>query len=321
MGPPSLPLRSLSHARLSARSSFAMTGHAGSPNGKAGQSTTTDVQVARCLGSPHPKVPRLPSLMEICLRVLLEPEEGDLESGKMLLEQFESGCLVNLNKNLDGNLIKSLEAARRSAVKAWGRVRPASTTKSANGTWCSGIESDALPTRRVRKPKEVLDSYGLFANNQDSVPASMDFLAADEEDGGEASNEWSGEEEKQTPRRVISIEEQLDQGDDSKQNPWFNRCPNPRHYPASSSHRQSSSSSSTTPFDWPGPIAGGRIFSKSSVSRLEWVSHVAGISVAQVRLDEVQASQGTETPTLALGTNCIPLQWRGCSSNCLDFLE
>ncbi|UZJ57021.1 hypothetical protein CBS101457_006341 [Exobasidium rhododendri] len=345
MGPPSLPLRSLSHSRLSSRNNFAMTGRAESlSSGNTSRieaQATSEEQIARCLGNFNPERPKLPSLMETCLRVLLEAEEGGPEDGKILLEHYESGCLVNMNRSLNGSMIKSLEAARRSATKTWGRLRP---TSKAQGTWCTGAKTnemkDLRSARQSKKtkltPSPPLGSYGLFAKDRDSVPAMMtDFLSPASGDDGEASNEWSGEEERPTSRRVINVEEQLDMGDDSRINPWFNRCPNPQHYVLSNNdvdplhpfskqqqreQQEQQKTGLSTSFDWPGSRIGGRIFSKASVTCLEWVSHVAGVSVAQVRLDEIAVSQKTKTPKYALGTNCIPLQWRGCGPRCLDFL-
>jgi hypothetical protein len=292
MGPPALPARAWSHSRLAPHPSFA---HAGLQSAaEAGSSKSADeVRLARYLSKTFQIAPRLPTLMDICIRVLLESEHDDDDTSdekKILLEMFESGFLVNLNKSLDTKIIKALEAARRSAVKAWGRVRPASTRE---GTWCSGAEaseSSAAPLRTTRK-------------DQSSLAWS---------DLDEASNEESEEENR--PRRVQSIEEQLDKGDDSRLNPFFNRCPNPRHY------KSSTSSSPNTPFDWPGPITSGKVFYQSGIQRLEWVSHVANVAVSQIRLDDVADGVENKKPILAKDTTLIPLQWRGCGPSCLDFL-
>ena len=309
MGPPALPLRR--HSRLAPRSSFAMAGQSPSAS-SAGPTECADVQLARCLPRVCQSTPRLPSLIETCIRVLLEPDEAD-EQGQILLEQYESGCLANLNKSLDGSIIKSLEAARRSAIKAWGRVRPAAADE---GTWCSGAAIDGVRTGRGRAAK----AHGALSASSDPL---AEHFEQETDDDGEASNEWSGEEDArpQQPSRPVSVEEELDRGDDSKRNPWFNRCPNPRHYEAIAARTQRTMSETTTCFDWPGPVAGGRVFARPGVQRLEWVSHVAGVAVSQVRLEEVAAVQNAKKPILAYGTGCIPLQWRGCGPSCLDFLE
>jgi hypothetical protein len=277
MGPPLLPARAWSHSRLAPQSSFALAGVQSA--GEAGSTTriSEEVKLARYLSTTSQIVPRLPSLTNICVRVLLEPEEGDTEEKRILLEMFESGCLVSLNKSLDTSIIKSLEAARRSAVGAWGRVRPASTRE---GTWCSGAEAKLF--KKVKKEENPL-SWG---------------------DLNEASNEESAEEQdtRQTALRVQSIEEQLDKGDDSRRNPWFNRCPNIRHHSAPFPVLSSSNSA----FDWPGPISGGKVFYQPSVQRLEWVSHIAVVA--------------SKKPIFAHETTLIPLQWRGCGPSCLDFL-
>lgn len=284
MGPPVLPVR---QSRFTSRTSFAISGQQSLGFNDIAMEPT---QLVRCLPSQHQISPRLPSLMEICMRVLLEPEEGDAEGKEILLESFESGCLVNLNQHLDVSLIKTLESARRSAVKAWRRVRPASVREA---TWCSGAEADETITMLSRRSKK----------------AEVKVKGED----GEASNEESAEDEdRSTLFRINNLEDQLDRGDDSRRNPWFNRCPNPRHY---------ASNVEDTPFDWPGSTSRGRIFSKPSVQRVEWVSHVAGVVVSQIRIEEVAEAQNGKNPISASKATLIPLQWKGCGPKCLDFLD
>lgn len=294
MGPPALPIR---QARFTSRTSFAMSGQQSLSFSHAAMEP---IQVVRCLPDQHQISPQLPSLMEICMRVLLEPEDGDAEGKEILLESFESGCLVNLNQHLDVSLIKTLESARRSAVKAWGRVRPASVRE---GTWCSGAEVDeasiiAAPRKRSGKA-EVKKTKG---------------------EEGEASNEESAEDEKDQSIffRVNNLEDQLDRGDDSRRNPWFNHCPNPHHYPTT---LNADDTLRSLAFDWPGSIGRGKLFSKPSVQRVEWVSHVAGVAVTQIRIEEVAEAQNGKDPILANNATLIPLQWKGCGPTCLDFLQ
>ena len=78
---------------------------------------------------------RLPSLLELCIVRLLSADE----TGGMLLENYETGCLEHLRYALDARVVAQLEAARRSAMRSWGtRTRTRSTAPVQKDAWFAG---------------------------------------------------------------------------------------------------------------------------------------------------------------------------------------
>lgn len=105
------------------------------------------------------------------------------------------------------------------------------------------------------------------------------------------------------PRREVSSV--LDnEGDDVECNPHFNVCPG-----CESGSPQANGQRS----DWP-TSQHRSVYSTPMETRLEWVSHIAGVCVTSVA--DTRSLLGKE----ARGTGVLPLLWRGCQKGCLDFL-
>ncbi|EPQ31346.1 uncharacterized protein PFL1_00681 [Pseudozyma flocculosa PF-1] len=83
--------------------------------------------------------------------------------------------------------------------------------------------------------------------------------------------------------------------------------------------------------DWPLDEAqhmSAPVFSRAGETRLEWISHIAGRKVSRMAEVQVDLDLDGDEGTADVGTgseysgdkNLIPIQWRGCSRGCLDFL-
>lgn len=107
---------------------------------------------------------------------------------------------------------------------------------------------------------------------------------------------------------ALDVDTALEQLDDASDNVWFQRCPGV--------HERITSASDATNTDWPTRTA-GPLFVRSAETRMEWVSHVAGVRVAKQAIEMAGATvQGTP----AASSGCLPILWRGCSPGCLRFL-
>lgn len=308
MGPPAIPLRSRAHVRLAGRTSFAMAGVQRGVDVASGQDPGVKV-IARVLGEQSSV--DFPTLKELCIRRLLRPEGSSSSNGAAhtLLDQYEAGSLSRLRFGLSTSIVKSLEAGRRSASCVWGQLRPAAAKQE---SWCSGAgqaigEKGRGHAMRKAQPSEL-------------VSDDIHMVDRDQLDEGEASAELSTDEELQSDRhaRTVDVEQELDEGDDARNNPWFNRCPNPRHVEPPSGHISFEHEEVS---DWPHSDP-AQLFAHTSVQRIEWVSHVAGYKVADISVspDLLNVGDSSKLP-LAQNSNCLPLLWRGCGPNCLDFLE
>lgn len=254
---------------------------------------------ARVLGPSERHSEGLPTLRELCMSRLLGAAEPDSPSGSrrsgrqlMLLETYDNGALRDLRYDLDSEIVRKLEAARRSATDTWGD-RPSLSggmRKSHGGSWCSGA--------------------GLRSSGPDAEMNGAD------------------------------VEAELDEGDDASQNPWYGRCPNPRH-----------GSGKPSELDWPVAVeeaSRAPIFVTPAETRMEWVSHVAGCQVgpevprllkraqaqkvllgapqsfgasAQSSSQRASVSPAVEDETLLDSGGLLPILWKGCRPGCLDFLE
>lgn len=276
MGPPPIPARAR-HAQ---------------------QASTDSEMMARYLEPMSDNPPSLPSLVEYCMRRLLEVEgsDNDHSSHQILLQNYEAGCLSALRHNLNRTIIRNLEAARRSAAGVWGRTRPGSG--ATEETWCTG----ARPVLEKAHKASVLSA------------APHSYHQVDRQDDGEASAEWSSEEDDRP--ELLDVEKELDRGDDSCQNPWFNQCPNPDHQSLTLQPQELIS-------DWPlldEHQLPSHTFVQPTSTRLEWVSHVGGYRVAQSHVSFAMSGKDQEKP-LVRNSDCLPIRWRGCGLHCLDFLH
>jgi Leucine-rich repeat (LRR) protein len=306
MGPPAVPSRARSSgtaARFASRSSFAAAGQRSGGDDEqidtsSSQETTSLPVIARFLSTELYAEVAFPNLKEVCLRRLLQPvRDGDKKALGTLLEHYEAGSLSRLDRGINVETVRALEAARRSSAGTWDQYRPDSTRAE---TWCSGALADSHWS-----DDDMLD--GRYDNSDD----------------GHASAEWSsgdGHEAyryQSNPRTGRDLEADLDQGDDAVGNPWFNRCPNPLH-----GHTENSIAvPSEVLSDWPSADA-TKVFAKPCVQRIEWVSHIGGYKVANTAVSSERLGiRDEKTKPLAENSGCIPILWRGCGVRCLDFLE
>ncbi|WFD03892.1 hypothetical protein MOBT1_002588 [Malassezia obtusa] len=111
---------------------------------------------------------------------------------------------------------------------------------------------------------------------------------------------------------ALDVDQLLEEEEDAGENVYFNRCPNARESaPATDGAR-----------DWPVAEAAMRdapLFTHACETRLEWVSHVAGVRVAKQGTELLVAASDARAQMQHSG--CLPLLWRGCSPGCLAFLE
>ncbi|CAD6940513.1 unnamed protein product [Tilletia controversa] len=327
-------------------------------NGRASYAGPTEIVVQ---GFP-------PLLGELCYRLLLSPSSSvasdsnnkrpDVAGGpqlqttrqedekrpsratqtpELVLDRWDRDELARLRQAQDSAVLRTLEAARRSAGRSWG-----------------GDSSEAERSLRGVKPSPVggLElEEGLDSEMSDgrSHPGGTD--------GGAFFAEVRGAE------CLVG-----DAGADASANPWFSRCPNPAHASvapvsntitatASSSEGEKkkkkstsasprtslspslSSSNGTSSSDWPVPPAQRNLsplFHRPAETRLEWVSHVAGLRIARVGFNTSVipgpfSAGGNNGSSDATGSgsagqvvseeDCLPLLWRGCSKGCLGFLD
>ncbi|SNX85866.1 uncharacterized protein MEPE_04575 [Melanopsichium pennsylvanicum] len=118
-----------------------------------------------------------------------------------LLEAYENGTLQSLVGELGHGLVPMLEAARRSATQDWG-------TKA-----------------RMRSNSSAAAKRS-FTRAQ---PGSDAFTAAPSKDGEVANKQMEHEDEAYDIFGSVEAPGSLDRGDDACANPWFSRCPNPKH--------------------------------------------------------------------------------------------
>ena len=125
-----------------------------------------------------------------------------------LLEAYENGTLQSLLGELGHGLVPMLEAARRSATNDWGtkaRMRSNSTAAAKMNNW-------------ARKQSVV----GAFLKDTLSE-ANGHILQAS------ASTSQEEKDESYDVFGGVDVPGSLDRGDDACNNPWFSRCPNPKH--------------------------------------------------------------------------------------------
>ncbi|TKY89537.1 hypothetical protein EX895_001322 [Sporisorium graminicola] len=138
-----------------------------------------------------------------------------------LLEAYENGTLQSLVGELGHGLIPLLEAARRSATQDWGtraRMRSNSTVAAKRNGWARTQSAvDAFPA------SEANANANAAQVSRGKVPASHD-----EQD--DSYDVFGG----------VEVPGSLDRGDDACTNPWFSRCPNPKHCEEGSRESQSS---------------------------------------------------------------------------------
>ena len=108
---------------------------------------------------------------------------------------------------------------------------------------------------------------------------------------------------------TLDVDTALEQLDDACDNVWFQRCPGEHERPGAGDAPGSGC-------DWP-PGPAGPLFVRAAESRIEWVSHVAGVRVAKQAI-EMAGTTVQDTPAASSG--CLPILWRGCSPGCLRFL-
>lgn len=356
---------------------------------------------ARFLGEVEfydPKTSGIPSLQELCIRALLSPPPISLPSpttnnsrGKTLLDNYENGVLSKCKGRLSVETFKTLEAARRSAGGRWGGIeigssssialtsssdRPFSRTAS-NSTNASRLSRSSLEKPKGKEEKASWCSEAQLMESFSEPTSEIDGMESDDADLSDFGT-GSGiiHQSMKSTVTPMAVETSLDNGDDSNSNPWFSRCPNPYHSRSdlnySSIHQAQSAQNEG--LDWPLVVMGdsngfnesGPIFRQPAEMRYEWISHIAGSKVANlknlktsftgskfvlkredVRVEEgkmlmstnpeaeviADSSDADETITegkkieekakgpLVDGSSCIPILWRGCSRNCLAFLQ
>ena len=223
-----------------------------------------------------------------------------------VLEVYENGALRELESPLrmQRKTIAALEAARRTMEGKWGSRSGITglggvTTRAAD-SWCSGVAGE-----------EERDEGQEDGDDADaSSPSSSEGEAPRASRTRSTSNNGG-------PSGVMDVSNELDtQGDDASLNPYFNRCPNPKHAQthALSSQAGGGSRAHDGLVDYPLSPATSHfapIFGKAMEQRLEWVSHIGGVKVA--------TANATTTGVDEMGL--IPVMWRGCKRGCLSFLE
>ncbi|SPO38876.1 uncharacterized protein PSFLO_04355 [Pseudozyma flocculosa] len=127
-----------------------------------------------------------------------------------LLEAYENGTLQSLEGELGRGLVPLLEAARRSATRDWGtkaRVSRSAASRKKSGSIGGGSGGGGAHARAQTV------AMGQAAGDSDSKASAAGADEAEDRDtfGG------------------IEAAGSLDRGDDACENPWFSRCPNPKH--------------------------------------------------------------------------------------------
>uniref|UniRef100_V5GEK6 Uncharacterized protein n=1 Tax=Kalmanozyma brasiliensis (strain GHG001) TaxID=1365824 RepID=V5GEK6_KALBG len=129
-----------------------------------------------------------------------------------LLEAYENGTLQSLVGELGHELVSKLEAARRSATQDWGtRARMRSTSNA------------AARRHGLARTQSVVDAFPAAtadAVNDGSASQTQTRQSSASQDEGEESYDVFG---------GVDVAGSLDRGDDACTNPWFSRCPNPKH--------------------------------------------------------------------------------------------
>lgn len=128
-----------------------------------------------------------------------------------LLEAYENGTLQTLVGELGHGLVPMLEAARRSATQDWGtkaRIRSNSST--------AGKKNDKARTQPIK------DTISSASQTSEDAAAAVSITGSTNKshEGDEAYDVFGG----------VDVPGSLDRGDDACTNPWFSRCPNPKHY-------------------------------------------------------------------------------------------
>lgn len=247
----------------------------------------------------------VPSLRDLCTRRLLGPADDDdalypshpRKRRKLtLIETLENGTLREMSAQsmLNESSLKQLESARRTATKAWNsrpELQPSRETQSSQG--------NPFGKRTFRTWASGADVFS--AQDASETRPSSDVLA------------------------------QLNRtGDDARENPWFNRCPNPAHLHQDAA-RRSIVSSRGSESEWPLDPSWVKeedmpIFQEAVERRIEWVSHIGGHKVVNMRTEMLEdASDSLNGAAQVLGplaanSGCLPILWRGCSRGCLEFL-
>ncbi|PWN89786.1 hypothetical protein FA10DRAFT_97449 [Acaromyces ingoldii] len=277
---------------------------------------TSQRGIARHLAA-HADPPRLPSLVEVCLRRLLEPlptgggvgggggdDEGEMnghgdghatDDARPLLEAYEAGSLLSLKTGgLHPDLLLRLEAARRSATGTWSRR---AVTGAANAA-ATGAHSSSAAGRAARRKRASWISRSVVssanANASKSTDGGWSSSSSSSSPSSPSSSSWAEADTEERGGVARDVEEQLDEGDDAVRNPWFSRCPCPRHVQgparrrgaAAGAARTASTTATTAAMnghdddlrDW--PRTQGPVFCSEGARRLEWVSHVGGFRVA-----------------------------------------
>ncbi|PWN24989.1 hypothetical protein BDZ90DRAFT_234596 [Jaminaea rosea] len=218
-----------------------------------------------------------------------------------LLESYENGALrdLEMGNQMETRTIRALEAARRTMEGKWGSrsgiTGLAGASAAGGDSWCRGVAG----TNRDHQVGAEGEEDG------DEADAS-----SSSSEGGAADADRKGSRMAPAPSGVMDVSSHLDtQGDDASLNPYFNRCPNPRHQETHSLSTQAGGVGSDGDFtvDYPLPPSKcpyAPIFDVAMEQRLEWVSHIAGVKVAGVDSGEL-----------------IPVLWRGCKRGCLSFLD
>ncbi|PWN37120.1 uncharacterized protein FA14DRAFT_170008 [Meira miltonrushii] len=324
MGPPALPFRS--RPSMPSQPSFASGFSQGDASTSGGEKAVQ--LIVRAIEPNETVLANLTPIKELCIRALLQPDgerhqgggQSSSNNGKgtaTMLDRYEAGSVSNMRYKVDRDEIKTLEAARRSAAGVWGQFRISSDR------WCSGeiLVKDEIPTRSRHSRTTSKD-----------VTFDEDATMMPDEDGGEASGEMSSTDDERQTEKVVDVEAELDKGDDAMRNPWFNRCPNPRHKLSNEAFEEDEEC------DWP-PNDISRVFGQPCVQRIEWVSHIGGFPVINKGVykealaadalqnsppsnsQEKDASPVPDKRPLAQGSDCLPILWRGCMRGCLNFLE
>ncbi|KAE8222365.1 hypothetical protein CF319_g4425 [Tilletia indica] len=295
-----------------------------------------------------------PLLGELCYRLLLSPSssttttpvgsnhpiisDGSVQTPRqdekrpvkvpatpeLVLDRWDRDELARLRQAQDSSVLRTLEAARRSAGRSWGGENDSAADRTR-------MSMDISPVGDV----EAADDFTSGTRNEQVKSGG----AAGPTDGSVG-----------------------DPGADASANPWFSRCPNPAHIstalagttaaatPTSGQHASSTRTVFSPPLsgtngnscDWPVPPAHrthSPLFHRPAETRLEWVTHVAGLRIARsgVNTSIVHTASSTSGNSEGSGAtstgsvdsmgqvvseeDCLPLLWRGCSKGCLDFLD
>ncbi|KAJ1023095.1 hypothetical protein NDA16_003248 [Ustilago loliicola] len=125
-----------------------------------------------------------------------------------LLEAYENGTLQSLVGDLGHGLVPMLEAARRSATQDWGtRARMRSSSFA------------AAKRSGFARTQSVVDAFPAASKSGESGAQAETTPSKQSQEEDEAYDVFGG----------VDVPGSLDRGDDACSNPWFSRCPNPKH--------------------------------------------------------------------------------------------